>query len=65
MNKLLPLLLLTPIASGSMGVFNTPPIREGPKEISEIVARDYQLIGHINSTPERVPIMVYKRREGL
>jgi hypothetical protein len=35
------------------------------KEISEIVARDYQLIGHINSTPERVPIMVYKRREGL
>jgi hypothetical protein len=35
------------------------------KEISEIVARDYQLIGHINSTPERVPIMVYKRREGI
>ena len=34
------------------------------KEISEIVARDYQLIGHINSTPERVPIMVYKRKEG-
>ena len=37
MNKILPLLLLTPIASGSMGVFNMPPIREGPKEISEIV----------------------------
>ena len=35
------------------------------KEISEIVARDYQLIGRINSTPEKVPIMVYKRREGL
>jgi hypothetical protein len=35
------------------------------KEISGIVARDYQLIGHINSTPEKVPIMVYKRREGL
>jgi hypothetical protein len=34
------------------------------KEVAEIVARDYQLIGHINSTPERVPIMVYKRREG-
>lgn len=37
MNKFLPILLLTPIASGSMGVFNMPPIREGPKEISEIV----------------------------
>jgi hypothetical protein len=35
------------------------------KEISEIVARDYQLIGHINSTPDRVPIMVYRRREGI
>lgn len=37
MNKILPLLLLTPIASGSMGVFSIPPIRDGPKEISEIV----------------------------
>jgi hypothetical protein len=34
------------------------------KEVAEIVARDYQLIGRVNSTPERVPIMVYKRREG-
>ena len=37
MKKLLPILLLTPIVSGSMGVFNMPPIREGPKVISEIV----------------------------
>jgi 3D (Asp-Asp-Asp) domain-containing protein len=37
MNKILPLLLLTPIASGSMGVFNTPPIPDKPKEISEVV----------------------------
>ncbi len=37
MNKLLAILLLTPIASGSVGVFHMPPIPDKPREISEVV----------------------------